>query len=162
MASKIELKLETRLSADRVLHHFKHGLAYGGLLGPGLVIDSLEANGISFSSTGLPSPQQGKLELSELQGGGTKIRLELACHNLRRTQFFKAALAGGFIGFLALLGFGWLITISAPLSVAVALLVDQIGWRQRRRGIAIEATNFVRNFELMEQLVEEVGKPTND
>jgi len=136
-----------------VAEHVVLGLVTGGLLGVGLIIERREARSIAFTNPGewLPTgPDRGEISLSENVPGETEVQYRLWCRGLARRRLLHAVVLGALVATITALVFGWLIHISTPVGIVVALVWDVVArFRQRsmlRRRVEafMHNTNYLR------------------
>jgi len=142
-------------SPKTVADHIVLGLVTGGLLGPGLVIDRREAQGIRFSKVGgwLSSmPDHGEIELFEERSGATVVECRIWCGGMARRRLLQAVFLGGLLATVGALAFGWLIHTAIPVGVAVGLVWDLAGRFVDRATIRRQVEAFGRNTNYLKTM----------
>lgn len=152
MATGPQLTVSTKIarSVPIVADQLVLGLVTGGFLGPGLVIERREAGRIDFSRIKGPRqmlrlPDRGELRLTEDPSGGTQLDCQLWCFGMMVWRLVHAVVAGAVVATAGALLFGWLMVVSVPVGVGVALVWDVLGRRRDRAWLRRRVEAFVRN-----------------
>jgi hypothetical protein len=151
-----QLTISTKIarSVQIVADQLVLGLVTGGFLGSGLVIERREARRIDFSRIkGLPRrlPDRGEIRLTEDPSGETQMDCQLWCFGMTIWRLLHAIAAGAVVATVGALLFGWLIVVSVPVGVGVALIWDIWGrlrdrtWLRRRVEAFVRNTNYLRS-----------------
>ncbi|MBW2732582.1 MAG: hypothetical protein JRH20_09320 [Deltaproteobacteria bacterium] len=143
----LNLKLVDDRSRKTVVDHIVHGLVHGSLLGEGLAIQRRDAATIHFSrhKFGVLGPSSGQIGVSTDEAGKTAVHCQLWCGKLRWQIFSKAVFMGAVAATIALLLFGWLIVVSAPVAAGISLIADFLGWRRARNELKRRFETFLSN-----------------
>jgi hypothetical protein len=88
---------------------------------------------------------------------GTSIRCRLWCGGMRRRGLLLAALVGVVVATVGALAFGWLITVSIPLGVGVALVADLLIWRSQRAALRRRVEAYLSDLEHLDRERPQTG-----
>ena len=149
------LKVVVRLARNRqtLTDHVVLGLVTGGLLGPGVLVEGRESNGVRFRKIGgwLSSvPDRGEILISTDVGGETQVECRVWCWTLLAQRLLAACGLGLLAAGLALFLGSRATAIVAGLLVAVTFHLTAWSfarWRLRRQiETYLHNTTYLRAF----------------
>ena len=138
------VKVQLPGSAGTVAPLLAELLATGIHQGIHLRLEPAGAQGYRFTGPGgflSRLPGHALLQVKDSVKGVAQVRVEVWFPGLRRRCLMWAVLAGALLATAGALAWGWLISVSIPVSVASAFVVDQVCWRswRRRKSHSIQA-----------------------
>lgn len=143
---QLTIVLEASREPKLLLEQLVQGLINGGLAGPGQAIVRRDSDGVAFASRigGRAIPDYGEISVRKTNEGSS-LEVRLWCSGARRRAFSKAALVGGLGATVATLAFGWLLVVSVPSAVTLAIGADLLDWRAQRRALQRRVEVYVAN-----------------
>jgi hypothetical protein len=124
------------------------GLVTGGLLGPGIFIDSRDAKSIRFNQKrgrGYGGGVRGEILISSQESGENLVECNLSVNRGDWRRFFIASGIGAVIATGVALAFGWLVPWSILAGIVGALGVDTLQVRMTRMRLQHQVEAYLHN-----------------
>jgi hypothetical protein len=97
-------------------------------------------------------PDRGEIILSDAAPGETVMECRLWCGGMKRRRLIGASMLGIFSATIGALGFGWLLPVSLPLGVTVALGWDLFARYRDRAHLRRRVQAFVHNTNYLKTM----------